>query len=218
MGVRTTDSGLAVYCADIGSVAAGNFAWCSDLPGRELQSGISMEALARSVADDLLADVPVALGFECPLFIPISPLPENLTRARTGEGSRPWSAGAGCGSLATGSVQVIWILRRIRELAGPQHAAFLDWNAFGVSGCGLFLWEAFVSGGGKTDGHVADATAACHAFRAAILQPELGSAVTCAGEMYSIIGAALLRTDWSTDLSLLSRSCVVVRATDASRV
>jgi hypothetical protein len=70
---------------------------------------------------------PVALGFECPLFVPLNLQPEALTTARSGEGSRPWSAGAGCGALATGLVQVAWILRKIRqELQAPTPLVFLN--------------------------------------------------------------------------------------------
>ena len=204
-------STLAIYCADVGSVAAGNFGWY----GRRqtgVRDGTSMRDLATSVADDLVAGVPVALGFECPLFVPFSDRPEFLTCARTGEGSRAWSAGAGTGVLATGLVQVAWVLREIRKQVGEGHNAFLDWSAFLSKGSGLLLWEAFVSAEAKREGHVADAQAAVEAFAVAIREPELISAVTCGEETYSLIGAALLRTRWSTDISLLSQSCTVIRA------
>jgi len=77
-----------------------------------------------------------------------------LGQARQGETvdgrSRPWSAGAGSGALATGLVQMAWVL----ELAGEAD---------------LFVWEAFVSGTGKPvpagiTQHAADAAAAADTF------------------------------------------------------
>lgn len=103
---------LVVVCADIGSVSRGNFGWWSSA-GSE---GRIPSTLAKHVAECLNLGLPVALGFECPLFVPLEDDEQSLTRARPGEGNRPWSAGAGCGALATGLVQVTWTLREIRNL------------------------------------------------------------------------------------------------------
>jgi hypothetical protein len=205
-------SKISIYCADIGSVARKNFAWSGLTFDDQSKCGVSMPALAEAIADDLSAERPVALGFECPLFVPLSARPETLTTGRLGDRNRPWSAGAGCGALATGLVQVVWLLREIRRLAGGTATAFLDWESFARTGTGLFLWEAFVSGKAKREDHVADAEAAVQAFRDTIAQPPVGSAVTCAEETYSLIGAALLRSGWSTDLAILGAPCIVVLA------
>lgn len=148
--------------------------------------GTSMPDLAVAVASDLTAGVPVPLGFECPLFVPISQHPERLTHARTGEGSRAWSAGAGCGALATGLAQVVWVLREVRRHIAAAQPAFLEWRPFVSNGAGLFLWEAFVSAGAKRDGHMADAEAAVEAFAAAMREPEMITAVSCGEESYSL--------------------------------
>jgi hypothetical protein len=203
---------ISIYCADIGSVAARHFAWSGLTFDDQPKRGVSMSALAEAVAGDLCAKRAVALGFECPLFVPLSASPETLTTGRLGDGNRPWSAGAGCGALATGLVQVVWLLREIRRLAGGTTTAFLDWEPFVRSGGGLFLWEAFVSGKAKRADHLADADAAVRAFRNTIAQPPVVSAVTCAEETYSLIGAALLRSGWSTDVAILGVPCIVVRA------
>ncbi len=208
MGVQPT-----IYCADIGSVAAGRFAWYGNGEQGVSRHSASMEDLAAAVAEDLVSGVPAALGFECPLFVPLADQPTDLTAARSGDGNRPWSAGAGCGALTTGLVQVAWILSRIREQAGENHRAFLNWSAFSRVASGLFLWEAFVTGTAKREGHAADAQAAVEAFNAAIQASGPESAVSCSGQVYSLVGAALLRTGWSTDISLLSCPCVVIRAT-----
>lgn len=209
---------ISIYCADVGSVAAGNFAWFGESAGSPAVRGTTMPGLADAVAADLRADRRVALGFECPLFVPLRERPDHLTMGRVGEGNRSWSAGAGCGALTTGLVQVVWLLREIRRLVRKPSEAFLDWPRFVGARSGLFLWEALVIGGAKGGGHVADAAAAVKAFARATASLTLASAVTTDGECYSLVGAALLRSGWSADLALLGRPCAVVRAGASSGV
>jgi hypothetical protein len=133
---------LWIFCADIGSVKAGRFGWFGvGLDGRSLP-GSSIEKLASAVAEKITSGAKVALGFECPLYVPLRDDPMFLTKARTGEGNRSWSAGAGCGALATGLVEVTWLLEQIRANTPKSATAFLDWKAFEASDGGLFLWEA----------------------------------------------------------------------------
>ena len=140
-----------VVCADIGSVAKGNFGWWSSA----CESGSLPSTLAAHLAAMLDDGAPVALGFECPLFVPISQDELQLTKARPGEGSRPWSAGAGCGALATGLVEVAWVLEATRNaMRKPVPSSFLDWQQFDCAGTGLFIWEALVSGSAKQLSHV----------------------------------------------------------------
>jgi hypothetical protein len=209
-GSFPTFDGVAVYCADIGSAAAGRFGWASTGPDGTA-SGADMRQLVASVADDLRAGRPVALGFECPLFVPLALEPEALTSARGGEGNRPWSASAGACALTTGLVQVAWILREVRRLAPPESQATLEWDDFSRGRASLLLWEAFVCGASKRGGHVADAQAATDAFRERLLASALTSDVGAGLEAYSLIGAALLRSGWSNDPKLLQHACVVVR-------
>jgi hypothetical protein len=74
------------------------------------------------------------------------------------------------------------------------------------------VWEAFVSGSAKRDDHAADAAAGVEAFRTLTASPVVASCIKPSNETYSLIGAALLRSGWSTDLGLLSAACLVVRA------
>src|SRR4051794_11293405 len=94
---------LAVYCADVGSIKQGNFGSVREgVPAGEIErhrGGTEIVELVDALAQDLDAGVPVALGFECPLFVPVSEDPFRLGAARAGEGTRPWSAGAGTGAL-----------------------------------------------------------------------------------------------------------------------
>lgn len=58
---------LLVACADVGSVARGNFGW-ADCDG---SSETRPSELAEKVSAALSDKRPVALGFECPLFVPL---------------------------------------------------------------------------------------------------------------------------------------------------
>jgi hypothetical protein len=201
---------LVIYCADIGSIALKRFAW-SRKQAASWQTGTQIGDLARSVAEDLIARRPVALGFECPLFVPLPQDAADLGRAREQEMSRSWSAGAGTGALATGLVQAVWVLRTVREIVGPRHRAFLNWQEFLRAGTGLLLWEAFVSGSAKRRDHLADAKAGVRAFELGISQGVPISHISCREETYSLIGAAMLRGRWSRDIGILGESCLVFK-------
>ena len=177
---------ITICCADIGSVKKGRFGWTSVSTG---------EHQAPSSGNDIQ--------------VPVADTPLELTRARGGEGSRAYSASAGAASLVTGLTEVAWILDRIRTKAQGVEA-FLDWEAFERVESGVFLWEAMVTGSGKTDSHVSDAAAAVDAFQRSLPDPMSCDALTPTHRTRSLIGAALLWAGWSTDLRLLSRPCVVI--------
>ena len=65
---------LVLHCADIGSVKKGNFGWArlSEDAGATCSTGRDIGQFVERVADDLNAGAHVALGFECPLFVPLS--------------------------------------------------------------------------------------------------------------------------------------------------
>ena len=196
-----------VFCADIGSSAKGNFAWWASSD----DSGDSLASLADSVANALNQRMPVALGFECPLFVALEEDEKLLTKARPGEGAHAWSAGAGCGALATGLVQVPWILGKIRQLLVHPTSAYLDWAEFQKTNAGLFLWEAFVTGSNKGKAHLADAKIGAQAFMATKFEPR--SIIVWPGRkpaIHSLIGLALLSSGWSTDPEIVHRDCLVI--------
>lgn len=163
-----------VVAVDVGSVRS-NFAWAGlDLPGRRPvgEGGRNPEGSAVAVLDALGSGVPVALGFEAPLVVPVSPVGLDgwmtLGRARQGETvdghSRPWSAGAGSGALATGLVQMAWLLERIGSSI-PTLRCTTRPELWLAGDADLFVWEAFVSEIGKPvpagiTQHAADAAAA----------------------------------------------------------
>jgi hypothetical protein len=197
-----------VVCADVGSVAKGNFGWWSS----HGESGTTASSLAAHVSTVLNNGQPVALGFECPLFVPLAVSENELTSARPGEGSRAWSAGAGSGALATGLVQVAWVLQEVRGRLTQPVPAFLSWQSFSEAGAGLLVWEAFVSGSAKQSNHISDARAGAEAFLKTLPNPMNASAVVCKSEVYSLVGAALLRTGWTLNPRVISEPCLVIRA------
>jgi hypothetical protein len=202
------------YCADIGSIPQGRFGWARSAADetaiRRHRGGAEIVELVDGVVDDLAAGYGVALGFECPLFVPVPGMPLKLGMARAGEGNRSWSAGAGAGALATGVVQVAWILSELRRRC-PETRPYLDWVEFSQAGCGLFLWEAFVTDRAKAASHIDDATVAVGRFCASLPDPTASNAVA-AERPLSLLGAALLWSGWSSDAGLLHRPCLVIKA------
>jgi len=206
---------LVVYCADIGSVARGRFGWA-----RGAQSGRSLRITTKStdirklvarVARDLNAVTPVTMGFECPLFVPAVNDPNKLTRARVGEGSRPWSAAAGAGALVTGLTEVLWVLQQLQSRLSSTQPVYVSWPEFAHAGRGLFLWEAFVTSTAKGKSHIDDAEEAVRAFWGSLPNPEAANAIH-EMRVHSLLGAALLRSGWSKDLGLLEIPCLVIKA------
>ena len=211
---------LAIYCADIGSIKNGNFGWAV-VHGDRQRGGKEIGGLADDLVGSLAADNKVALGFECPLWVPVPDDPSGLTAGRAVDGNKPWSAGAGASALAAGLTETAWILREIRRRlkdGGVPPATHFDWEEFTRADAGIFLWEAFVTGkakAGGTDsdkgGHVADALTACKAFASRLPDPGTASPCEPPHAARSLIGAAVLWSGWSKDLALLRARCVVVK-------
>lgn len=206
---------LAIYCIDVGSIAHGKFAWASLKPYQsDCVTSESIESLVESVVADLRSEVPVALGFECPVFVPVREVPEDLTKAREGEGPRPWSAAAGTNSLATGLVQYAWLLDKIRRSLQPEPAVSFEWTRFVAAGKGLFLWEAFVSGDAKADTHRKDAESAVCAFHRALPNPTFRNQIR-ETRVLSLLGAELLWAGWTVQPTILSQPCLVLAVQQA---
>jgi len=170
---------------------------------------------------DVLKTEPVALGFEAPQFVPVRKNHLELTKARAGEAgkgkpSRPFSAGAGAAVLVTSLVTVPYVLSQIK-IRRPEAVATLDWKVPPVTPGHLLLWEAFVTDQRKDseNRHVKDAQLAIRHFSAGIADPETFNSSIAEPDCLNLIGAALLRTGWSTDVSLLKCQCLVVRTQNA---
>jgi hypothetical protein len=193
-----------VAVVDIGSPAAGRLGWYA-APAEE--GGQDVDRLMELLADGLVRG-PCALGFEAPMYVPYRPALLDLTKARPGEGNRAWSAGAGAGALATGLVVVPHLLRRLREKA-PNATATVDWKHPPTRPGELLLFEAFVSGKSKGTSHADDACIAVRSFEAACANLYEASKLQHE-DCFGLLGAALLRTGWTDDLSVLKAGVLVV--------
>ena len=163
----------AVVCVDIGSVRRQRFAWASD----DGVNGNSPDALVEYLRELRDTGDNVALGFECPVWIPVPKLAGELGAKRQGEDRYPWSAGAGASALATGLAQIAWILRALAEPSVDGKGASklqvtTSLERWDSSKPGPWLlWEAFVAGprkpfGEASEQHLADARAGIAAFQA----------------------------------------------------
>jgi hypothetical protein len=204
-------SSLAIFCADVGSIKRGNFGWARLALGQSPSGDDDIRKFVETVAGDLNNGKKVALGFECPLFVPVSSVPEDLTKARSGEQNRPWSAGAGAGSLATGLTETQWICDHMRSALRRTVPVFYRWQPFDASTTGMFIWEAFVTKEAKGTTHAKDAENAVKRFRDCLPNPESHNALVSHGRVRSLIGAALLQSGLTSDLGWLGEPCLVIR-------
>jgi len=204
-----------VWVADVGSIMKKRFAcWRVDLAKRDHDERVEQDiaAFAKGVIDDLSNDSSVALGFECPLFVPVTEDPKYLTSPRDDvEKQRSWSAGAGCAVLATGLTECAWVFDMIRK-ARVEVRPSLCWEDFVTGKANLFIWEAFVTGIAKGSSHEEDAKAAAHSFCEEWPNILEADSIKVGKPWYSLIGAALLRSGLTNDISILSQKCVVVKS------
>ena len=143
------------------------------------------------------------------MFIPARTEAMKVLTGRSGEGSRPWSAGAGATVTTTALAVVTYMLSGLRRLL-PQATASTDWTEVAGPGRALFF-EAFVTGVAKGDDHAHDALLAAEAARELLCGSRAYRSAIDEAEVFNMLGASLLRTGWSTDLSLLSTPCLVVK-------
>jgi hypothetical protein len=197
--------GTRVVAVDIGSVRPpSKFGWAAfDAPGRDLiKTGEDPETAVSMLAPGLLAGGPAALLVEAPMTVPVPGAEPDawrgLGKARDGEGNRPWSAGAGAGTLATGLAQGAWMLRQLAA-AVPGLTATTQPVSWRRGDAQLLLAEAFVTAAGKpgplpAGQHAADAAAAGLALVEFLDSPgTLTSAVRCSPqESFNLLTAIAL--------------------------
>ncbi len=205
---------LEVFCADIGSITRGSFAWARRHPGatdEELHSPSSIEALAGAVEYQLRRSRPVALGLEAPLFVPVPEDASLLGRARPCDvGAPAWSSNVGASVMATGLVQAAWLVDRLRG-ACPEARLHLEWDTFSAARSGVLLWEAFISGSAKGESHEDDAEIGVRAFCSQLPSPGDPRASEVKRPI-SLAAAAALWADWEIDPKYLRSPCLLIRA------
>jgi hypothetical protein len=205
---------IVVYAVDPGSISANRFAWATSKDPN--LSSTSLEQLASQIVADLLERRKVAIGFECPLFIPSPTATENLGRARTGDcsretGNKPFTAAAGACAAMIGMCLLTWLLRELKQRS-PDAKATTRWKEFADGAANVFLWEAFVSGSekAKPPSHHGDAMLAIRAFQRSVERMDSATRVTCECP-FSLAGAAILWAELSSDLTLLHGPTIVLR-------
>lgn len=210
---ETRLTSLTVAVVDIGRPGA-NLGWA--MSGPSTSAGMDIDECVVRAAE-AARNGPLAFGFEAPMFVPYRSDATRLTAARHGEcgggyPNRPFPAGAGAAVTVTALVVVPYILRRLRDLL-PEAVAWMDWNRMPVEACQLLLFEAFVTNQSKTGDtrHVDDARMAIAGFRSVVAgKGEIANAVAEADRL-NLLGAMMLRSGWTTDISVLSEPCLVVR-------
>ena len=205
---------LQVFCADIGSLARGNFGWARRIPSETAtveHVASSIESFSNAVADEFHQGRPVALGFEMPLFVPVPESVDELGKARPCDiGAPSWNSPVGSNVLTTGLPQVAWVLVRLRE-AAPDLLAFTRWEPFAAERRGLLLWEAFVTKDAKGASHEEDAAIGIKAFCDQLPSPGDANADDTQRPL-SLITAAALWAGWDLPKDALRRACVLIRA------
>lgn len=204
---------LEVVCADIGSIARGNFGWARRRlgdDGPEDHDPGDIGDFVEAVAAALARGRAVAVGFEAPLVLPVPIHPASLCKARPCDPPSPaWCSGPGSSVLAAGLAQTAWILESVRTRTNPHLLSF-EWEEFAHRKRGLLVWEAFISGADKGATHEEDALAAVDAFCAQLPHPGDPRAADIE-RPFSLIAAAAAWAGWEVPVESLRGTCLVVR-------
>lgn len=207
-----TERDVSIWVADVGSIARRKFGWCRAVPYREtVSTGSDIRAFADGVCRDLASDTKVALGFECPLFIPVPEKALDLGKARDGDRDQAWSAAAGCCALSTGLAESAWVFREIRRAVGEIVTPSLSWGSFHSGDANLFVWEAFITGGSKALTHEGDAEVAARAFLGCYPDRVEESMVTCESPL-SLAATAMNWAGFHLEQEALGMPCIVLGA------
>jgi hypothetical protein len=213
-----------IYAVDVGA-PTGGLAWARLAPHEEQipRGSTDYNLFLQLLTADLSRRLPVALGFEAPLFLPVAANIGQLTLARQGEPAA-WSVTPGANVTTIGIPLMALTLRKIQECVEPAPSISLDantWLASGNLSPNLVLWEAFVwrdaharepNAAGLSD-HVQDAATAVRAFmhwESAV--PRQPSSIT-AHDPISTVGAALLWSGLADDIQLIHEQTLVLQPT-----
>jgi hypothetical protein len=220
--VKAASREVVTACVDVGSVKRDNLGWAV-LEGAELTHGRDLVELVDTVVDAIQRGCQLALGFECPLYVPRRQDPIALTRRRLGEVGVNWCGGPGGAVLATGLVQVAWLLERLAQRV-PQLRGTTRWAEFEQGAAMVWIWEAFVTSkvgpriavsqyrSLKGRPHEKDAAAAALLAQKKLGEPGRPESYLGEEPVSSLIGMHLLASGLATDIKLLWEPCVVIAA------
>lgn len=202
-------SDIAIGVIDVGSPKGGKLGWAILAPGDEPVLGKDLDAFIAAMGG-LGAAWPLAIGFEAPLFIPAPAEAQKILSGRNGEGPRPWSAGAGAAVTTAALAVVTYTLAGLRRRLGGAQAS-TDVAALPTRLGDTFFFEAFVTAAAKGVDHADDALIAAREAQALLSGDRPYRSAIDEPVVFSLLGASLLRTGWSTDLAVLSAPCLVVK-------
>ena len=203
-----------VYACDIGSVKSGTLAWARNASlGSSPSASVDIDDLIVAVARDVANGLPISLGFEAPLFLPVPDDSSRLNSGRTGEKSRSMFAPAGAAVTTLGVHESAWIFKRLRAALPADMSLTFDWTISDYKPKEIFIWEAFVSSIAHSDTHKRDAATAVQYFLANIANLDAVNAVTCSNPL-SLVSAAALWSGWLTEIASLHIPCLVLRPTE----
>jgi hypothetical protein len=141
---------------DIGSPKLGNLGWCIiDIKNNQELTGDNLDDLFPNLIEASNSSG-IILGLEAPLFVPLRSNLMEATKARKGEGRRPWSAGAGAQVLTMNLPIMTYIFKHLYALK-PDISYFLNDHGFSAQAGQVMIFEALVSGVDKGVSHVNDA-------------------------------------------------------------
>ncbi|MBN8507335.1 MAG: hypothetical protein J0L57_01850 [Burkholderiales bacterium] len=208
-----------IACVDIGSPKKGNVGWAV-LHADSQRTGHDLDEFIDVVGVHMQAERPMAVGFECPLYVPKRDDLLAMTDGRLGEEGLNWCGGPGASVLATGLAQVNWVLTRLAA-AKPSAVGTTRWREFSSGRCCLFFWEAFITSRAGVSipieavagasHHVEDALCGALAFRQVAATDDEFPSDLGDERALSLIGMHLLETGLSKDMSLMSEPCAVLK-------
>lgn len=195
---------LHVAVVDIGNLK--NLGWALKGPSG-IKKGTDIDLCVEALVGAMKAG-PLALGFEAPMFVPHGRELRDLDRGREGEGDRAFSAAPGACVLTKGLVIVPYILERIRRQTQAARPTF-KWRER-LSARDLLLFEAFVTHVDETS-HVDCAMLALKQFSKLWEKRDSFDSAVQEPLTLNLLGAMLLRMEWTDDLAMLSEPCLAVR-------
>lgn len=195
-----------VCVIDVGSPKLGNLGWSFiDTKASKEYEGDHLDDLVTLIVNHSESR-PLILGLEAPLFVPLREDLILATKARKGEGRRPWSAGAGAQVLAMNLPIMTYLFRHIVAELSDINFIINPQDFSGKPG-EILIFEALVSGADKGESHIHDAQIMaryCLAFSQQKLLPPTILENESGISYFNLAAAALLQSGTIKNISCLS--------------
>lgn len=202
----------SICVIDIGSPRLGNIGWCLMDAHQQKTRGTELDELIPLLALESKHSG-LILGLEAPLFVPVREDLLLATKARAGEGRRPWSAGAGAQVLAMNLPIMIYLFKRLK-LATENLEVLVEEEKFTASPTQILVFEALVSGADKGQTHVEDAEILvdyCKKFSQKMQLPPSILQAEPDTTYFNLTAAALLQCGLSDNLATLQAASPIYK-------